>query len=725
MAVSFQDYTATADQVANGFSFSFPYLSDNSGNALLEVYVEGSLLSSSKYSITSSPQKIVISEGDVLVGDSVKIARASSTVDPLVDFQNGSVLTESELDRGYLHGFYLSQEAAEGSGGELLSKKGLTDYDAEGNKIINLGTPTANGDAANKAYVDQTIDNAELVGGSPATVSLGAYDVTSTDPVTSLSSIRARSLAERFGRFVNVMDFFRDDESPTDDSQPAFTRAVAHGGTILVPAGTYNFGSRVVVDNPTTCIGESISATVLVRDYDPGTLTVNDTKGIFYITGSGINLPDEGGLTGSGSISGLRDMSLKSKAGHSGGCLLAIEHSTTGSLGELSFINVSFSTFDPNGTTGTHDYSIYMDGTAKTSAPVGIRGVDFFGCHVFGARISTILAKGVLKWSFIGGGVYTAGGAATANVRMDGTSSVYTEHFTFQPTDCTSNISMDYAKLGYINTPSIPALYNTSNTNNITFIGYENPADLSDFENNWADSNVIHTRLGVILKSSQTHGSLIESDRLNGKLVNSNDYTPDNDIHIKNGSSYLENSFVKTSNKTCKAADLVNGNEYEILTVGSPATDFTLIGAANNNVGTVFTATGPDTSGGEGRVVGNTEVGHVGTPQSVTLQGHGGTLGNGESIDINISGGMLLHIQTGPGNAGLFFAEQATTTITTISDPSNKYSLLDPTLSGAADRICVTKSAASSIITLQNNFPGSLSLNILVLGRVLTVSDPA
>ena len=451
--------------------------------------------------------------------------------------------------------------------------------------------------------------------------------------------------------FVNVLDFFLGSEDPTVDSQPAFTRAVAHGGTILVPSGTYQFGSRVVVDNPTTFVGENISATVLERNYSPGTLTADNTKGIFYISQGG-------------AVSGLQEMTLRSKVGQTGGCLLALESSVTDSLGDHSFINVYFSTTDGNGTTGTHDYTIYMDGSAKNTAPIGLRGVDFFGCHVFGARISTILAKSVLKWSFIGGGVYTAGGDATANVRMDGTSTVYTEHFTFQPTDCTSPISMDYAKLGYINTPSVPALYNTSNTNNITFIGYENPADLSDFENNWADSNVIHTRLGVILKSSQTHGSLIESDRLKGKLVNGNDYTPANDIHIKDGSAYLENSFVKTSKKSSS---------------------------------------------------GNTEIGHLGTPQSVTLA-------TGQSIDINISGGILLHIQSSTGYAGLFFAEQASATITTISDPSNKYQLTSTPASGFFG---VYKSTSSSIISLTNNALTSLSFSILVVGRALTVTDPA
>lgn len=44
------------------------------------------------------------------------------------------------------------------------------------------------------------------------------------------------------------------------------------------------------------------------------------------------------------------------------------------------------------------------------------------------------------------------------------------------------------------------------------------------------------------------------------------------------------------------ATALVNGTEYKILTAGT--TNFTLVGAANNNVGTVFTATGPGTGTG-------------------------------------------------------------------------------------------------------------------------------
>jgi hypothetical protein len=154
MANTYVDYTATSDQVANGFSFSFPYLSDNNGVALIDVYVQGVKLSTSAYTISTSPNKIVIPSSSVAVGNAVRIVRNSSTVDPLVDFVNGSVLTETELDRAYLHGYYLSQEAAEGSAGEQLTKKGTDHYDADGAKITDLSDPTDAQDAVTKSYVD-------------------------------------------------------------------------------------------------------------------------------------------------------------------------------------------------------------------------------------------------------------------------------------------------------------------------------------------------------------------------------------------------------------------------------------------------------------------------------------------------------------------------------------------------------------------------------------------
>jgi hypothetical protein len=266
MPNSYVDYSsATSDQIDNGFIFAFPFLSDDEGNPLIDVYVEGVKLASNLFTISSngSTTKAVINAGSVVAGNAVKVVRNSSTEDPLVDFVDGSVLTEDTLDLSYKHGFYLSQEAAEGSGGEQLSKKGGTNYDADGVKIADLAGPTDAQDAATKAYVDQTIDNAELVGGSPATVSLGVYDVTSTNAtlkqlrawtadietnasdistanidVTSTGSTTARSLADRFADVLSVKDFGAVGDGTTDDTA-AIQSAISAGVNLIVPEGIY------------------------------------------------------------------------------------------------------------------------------------------------------------------------------------------------------------------------------------------------------------------------------------------------------------------------------------------------------------------------------------------------------------------------------------------------------------------------------------------------------
>jgi hypothetical protein len=216
MANTYVDYTAVAAQT--DYNFSFEYLRDEH----VKVKVNG--VETSDFTIVTSPTptKIRFNTAPV-VGAAIKIYRDSrGDFSPLVDFVDGSILTENELDEGYKHNLFLSQEASEGTGGEQLTKKGLTNYDAENNKIINLFAPSDSTDAANKAYVDDTIDTAIALGGSPAIVSLGGYDVTAT------GSTAARSLADRFAEeSIHVFDFGAVGDATADDTT-AFKSAITY-----------------------------------------------------------------------------------------------------------------------------------------------------------------------------------------------------------------------------------------------------------------------------------------------------------------------------------------------------------------------------------------------------------------------------------------------------------------------------------------------------------------
>ena len=150
MANTFQDYTATAGQT--DFAFTFDYLEDEH----VTVEINGVVQLASDYSI------IVESNGDTKVrlnvgataGQIVRVRRKSQPGDNLVDFVNGSVLTESELDRAYLHNRYLAEEISELNDASLQLEQGGTQWYAKNKRITNVGTPTALADATTKAYVD-------------------------------------------------------------------------------------------------------------------------------------------------------------------------------------------------------------------------------------------------------------------------------------------------------------------------------------------------------------------------------------------------------------------------------------------------------------------------------------------------------------------------------------------------------------------------------------------
>jgi len=157
MANTFVDDTADAGQTE--FLFNFPYLEDEH----VAVFIDGvrqTIGVDEDYTVQTSPSKRIVLNAAATGGEIVRVRRISDPATDLVDFQNGSVLTESELDRSYLHNRYLAEESAEQNDISLRVQAGADDqFDALNKKIINVSDPTADQDAATKNYVDGVVGN--------------------------------------------------------------------------------------------------------------------------------------------------------------------------------------------------------------------------------------------------------------------------------------------------------------------------------------------------------------------------------------------------------------------------------------------------------------------------------------------------------------------------------------------------------------------------------------
>ena len=153
--------TYTGDGTTDTFSVTFPYISTTDVVVTIDgvtktLTTDYTFATSSTIQFTSPPAG----------STTIKFTRSSNRTARLVDYQDGSTITESILDQDSNQMFYMAQEAIDITE-DNISKSASTDqWDAESKRITNLATPTAATDASTKAYVDAVAGSASAAASS-------------------------------------------------------------------------------------------------------------------------------------------------------------------------------------------------------------------------------------------------------------------------------------------------------------------------------------------------------------------------------------------------------------------------------------------------------------------------------------------------------------------------------------------------------------------------------
>jgi hypothetical protein len=163
MAFAIDTYTGNGSTTS--YSVTFPYIT----TADVVVTIDGVVKTlTTDYTFSNSA---TIAFGSAPAnGSIIKITRSSNRNARLVDYQDGSTLTEASLDQDGNQAFFMAQEAIDITEGTLNISTSTDQWDAINKRITNVANPVDNTDAVNKQFISTNLPNITTVSGISADV---------------------------------------------------------------------------------------------------------------------------------------------------------------------------------------------------------------------------------------------------------------------------------------------------------------------------------------------------------------------------------------------------------------------------------------------------------------------------------------------------------------------------------------------------------------------------
>ena len=374
MANTYVDYTATSSQT--DFAFTFPYLKDTH----VIVSIDGDeydvhSTGAGSFTISTSPSTKVVLDTGATAGANIRVKRNSLGLaqdeSALVDYNDGSVLTEKDLDDAYLHNFYLSQEAVEGASGGLALDSSVTNWDANNKRIINVGDPTNTKDAANKTYVDTQISN--TVTGS--TTAAQKWTFTGDNTETEFTFSPAISLDADTAYTVAIDGVLQEPTTAytidADTDKITFTSAPPTSANIVVISRGYTVPTSVAGTVTSITAGNGLSGGTITST---GTVSIPTSGGDLNINSGKVGIAGDASASYSAKITGDLLISDNYTTGTNAHLTLENTHATDGkAIIKASAAGDAVLQLKDTATTGTDD-AIYN--VASASGKFVISGIN-------------------------------------------------------------------------------------------------------------------------------------------------------------------------------------------------------------------------------------------------------------------------------------------------------------------------------------------------------------